>query len=343
MTRYWSKALSYREWKTCAWVLVILIVALIETPIMDIVSKLNLVKQLAAEGMLAGSGLERWFENLLVDDSSWLRIPLFLIAMLVTYQFYDIRREGTGDLLASMPFTRRQVVFTKWATGMKVIAAPYLVSYLLISVFYWLHRDLITASYWLVPQWALLHFLFLSCFYSFMFFVQTVMGQTGTAMVVGAICTVIPWYLLTAVPNVLRELFGLSYMGMIEQLGEYTVWPRWIEARIEYLPPDWTAYQYIYTHFWLKVLAMIAVTIGFYWLADRAYANNPLEKNGQLLMFRFLEPVLIWGFAICLGVLMAILIGLSYETGRLGLALCLTAGTALGYWLANRVVIYYQR
>lgn len=343
MTRYWSKALFYKEWKTCAWFLIILTVVSIEAPLTDMISDLVLIKRLAAEGMLAGSGMDQWFGSALVDDSSWLRIPLFIIAILVTYQFRDIRREATGDLLASMPFTRCQVIFTKWATGMMVIAVPFLVTYLLLSVFYWLNRDWIATSYWLLPQWALLYFLFLSCFYGFMFFVQTVMGQSGTATVIGAICTVIPWYLLTGIPRLLRELLGLSYMGVIEELGWYTVWPRWIEARMEYLPPDWTAYHYIYTHFGLKVLTMAAVIVVFYWLAERAYAHNPLERNGQLLMFRFLEPVLVWGFAICSGMLIAIILGLGYSFGRLGVALCLAAGTAFGYWMARRVVLYYQR
>jgi ABC-type transport system involved in multi-copper enzyme maturation permease subunit len=274
-------------------------------------------------------------------------VALIIVGWLVLYQFRDSRQEAAGDLMASMPFTRRQIIFTKWVTGVMAIAVPFVVIFLLLTVFYWVNTEWISTPFRLLPQWATLYFLFLACFYSFMFFVQTVMGHPGIASVIGVICTMIPWYLLSAIPVILRQLLGLNYgdaalLDGIERLGEYTVWTRWVRPRYEYLFPDWTTHQLIYTHYGLKVISMVAVIVLFYWLAQQAYAKNPLEKNGKLLMFRFLEPVLIWGFAVCLGMLIVFLFGLGYGSGFFGLVLYLVAGTAIGYWLAKKAVLYYQ-
>lgn len=340
MTKYWSKAVFYREWQLCIWIGTLLSGSLIYNPLTEMISHLNHLKYLVQTGEPAAAGVGQWFGDLLVwSDTRSLLFLLFQVLLLVIIQFHDLRREPTGDLLASLPFTRRQLVFTKWATGMLTIAVPFLLIYLLLSLFYWLQRDWIIDSYWLIPQWTLLHWMFLACFYSFLFLVQALMGQHVAAGIIGMICTMIPWYLLTTVPVVFRELLGLETLDRLRDLSRYTVWNLVLNARAEYLPPDWTTYQFIYTHFWFRILGMLVVIAGLYRLAEWAYGRNPLERNGQLLMFPFLEPVLIWGFAVCFGLLATLVFGLGYDTGFLVLA----AGTALGYWLAKKVVLHYQR
>ena len=60
-------------------------------------------------------------------------------------------------------------------------------------------------------------------------------------------------------------------------------------------------------------------------------------------MFPFLEPVLIYGFAVCLGILLALLFCLGYgESSVLVMDAFLIGGFAGGWWLAKRVVTYYQ-
>lgn len=349
MAKYWSKSLFYNERRNGFWASAFLTGLLVKTPLIDMISNLNHLKDAYERGLLTGSDWGRWFGEMLLVGNGGLLIPAALIVgLLVVYQFHANRQEATGDLLASMPFTRRQIIFTKWVTGVMAIAVPFVVIFLLLTLFYWVNTDWITTPYRLVPQWAALYFLFLVSFYSFMFFVQTVMGHPGMAAVIGVICTMIPWYLLSAIPVILRQLLGLNYgdaalLDGIEHLGEYAVWTRWVRARYEYLPPDWTAYQLVYTNYGLKIIGMVAVIVLFYWLAERAYAKNSLEKNGKLLMFRFLEPVLIWGFAICLGILIVFLFGLGFSSGSLGVAFYLALGTAIGYWLAKKAVLYYQR
>lgn len=347
MARYWSKALFYKDFKTCLWVMAGLTVLLVIHPLTSIISELNRIKgikEILLINEIAPADWGDWFGHVLVAEGSrWLLILLFVVLGLVQCQFHDLRREAIGDWLAGMPFTRRQLIFTQWVMGVLAIAVPFLVIFVLLSVFYLVQREWITTSYWLIPQWALLHGLFFACFYSFLFFVQSVMGHHVAAGIVGTICTMVPWYLCVTVPVVLEKLFGLSSLSSIQDIGELLFWPHWLEGRSEYLPPDWTNFRYIYTHYWLKVLIMGAILIGFYWLAERAYARNPLEKNGQLLMFGFLEPVLIWGFALCFGLLISLMTGLGFNGDSATLVLGLAAGMAAGYWMAKKVVSYYQR
>lgn len=346
MQKYWSKALFYKEGKNCLVALAAMLAVLVIHPLTALISRLNLFKAMAAKDILPQVRWGDWFGDILVSLSGrWLVILVFIVAWLVVSQFQDLRREATGDWLAGMPFTRRQMLGTKWLAGLMAIAVPFLAIFLLLSGFYWVQRDWIATSYGLIPQWALLHCLFLACLYSFLFFVQAVMGHPGAAGAVGLICTLVPWYLTQTIPGVVGGIIGPHDLltGMAEA-GGYLMWPRWLEARYQFLPEGHpVGYQVIYTHYGIKGLVMAAVIIGFYALAQWAYARNSLEKNGQLLMFRFLEPVLIWGFALCFGLLVSVVFGLGFSGGASVLVLGLAAGPAAGYWLAKKAVGYYQK
>src|SRR5690554_6124001 len=115
MAKYWSKALSYKE-RMAAWAgSAFLTGLLVKTPLTDMISNLNHLKDAYERGLLTGSDWGRWFgEMLLLGNGGMLIVALIIVGWLVMYQFRDNRQEATGDLLASMPFTRRQIIFTKW-------------------------------------------------------------------------------------------------------------------------------------------------------------------------------------------------------------------------------------
>lgn len=347
MAKFWSKGLFYKEWKIASWMSVFLTGLLLIHPVFNIINRLALLKEELAQGVGEVELWGDWFGDYLIMENTWLIAGLFITVALITFLFSHDRQSQTGDLLASMPFTRQQVIGTKWLSGALAIAIPFGIVFLLLTVVYWVNKGVITASYSLIVQWVLLGYLFLLAFYSFLFFVQTVMGHHLLASIVGAICTLVPWYLVSGIPIFLNNIFDLSATHPIIQImhmaQRYTWWPDLMKGSIEYLPPDWNTYYCFYTHYGLRVALLLFLTAVFCILAQRAFVKNSFERNGQLLMFQFLEPVLIWGFAVCFGLLIVLFFGLGFNSGALILSIYLAVGTAVGYWIAKKTVHYYQR
>lgn len=347
MAKYWSRALFYKEWKSAYWISIFLTGLLLINPVFDIMASFSMIKRDVESGILAYPQFSDWFINILFTSNWWLKGYLVITVVLVLFLFNDDRQDATGNLLASMPFSRRQVIGTKWLTGALAVALPFGLVFFLLSVFYWVNIDWIDTPYGLLIQWAFLGLLFLLAFYTFLFFVQTVMGYPIAAGIIGAICSLVPWFFTAAAPPVIRELLNLAHdspvLKVINKIHYYTWWPRIMEARMEYLPPNWDRGYYIYTHYGIKVVLLVLLIVVFYALAQLAFAKNSLEKNGQLLMFPFLEPVLIWGFAVCFALLLTGGLGLGYGAKPVPLSVHLVLWTAVGCWIAKRAVLHYQR
>jgi ABC-type transport system involved in multi-copper enzyme maturation permease subunit len=347
MVQYFSKALFYKEWKNIRWITIFMTLSLIFFKINPIMAKVDLLKKGRAT-ILSIYGGEHWFNFALLGGENVLFVLAFfvLVIALVLISFQGERQGGTADLLVSMPFTRRQQIFTKWVAGVLALAISFAVALLFLTAFYQFNTRWIIDPYWIIPQWVLLHFLFYLSVFSFLLFVQTVMGQNLAAGVVGVISMMVPWYLLSVIPYYLQVHFNWSYREPVIQtmssLSGYVFWFELIDARY-----DWASHiipYYFYSNFWGKVILMLALIAIFYLLAEKAFRRNALEKNGQLLMFGFLEPVLIWGFALCLGLLFGLFFGRGYSDGSImAVDVFLVGGTILGYWLAKKTVLFYQR
>lgn len=347
MEKFWSRALFYKEWKTASWFAILLTGILIKTPVYDIMAYLNRMKNDVAEGFLVLDQVKGWLTWMLIQEVAWVPTGLIIAFALVVYLFGHNRQWNTGDLIASMPFSRQQIIATKWLTGALALAIPFITAFLLLSWFYLVNREWMNTSYMVIPQWALLAFFFVLTFYTFLFFVQTVMGHNVIAGVVGAICTMVPFFILESGTRLSREIFSLDYgnsfLTFMGNISRYTFWPMLIAGRVDYAGPNWEHHYYFYPHYGFRIGIMFLAIVALYFLAQLAYANNPLERNGHLLMFGFLEPVLIWGFALCLGLLGAEFFGLGNSVGPGLTVFILTLGFIIGFWSARKTVNHYER
>lgn len=348
MGNIWSKALFYKEWKNAFGLAVFMTISLILVKVYPLLSELVRLKSLIAKGHLAEQQLYQWFGNMLVGGAGDITVGMsIIITITVVYLFSHERQGATADLLASMPFSKKQIIGTKWLVGILTITIPFVIVFFLISGFYWANVSWINTAYGIVPQWTLINLVVLLTLYSFLFFVQTLMGQNIVAGIIGFICTMIPWYLISASYFVLGEILGLgrdnAFFNKMMEFGGYTIWFQWADATwVSDSTLGWEKYYYTYSQYGLKIGLMLLGIAGLYVLSQRYFARNPLEKNGQLLMFRSLEPVLIWGFAICLGFLGVTLFGMGYGSGRLLMSIYLAIGIVIGYFIARTTVSYYQ-
>ncbi len=343
MTRFWSKALFYKEKKTAAGVIGAFTAVLIMLKVYPQISYLNNAKETGSTDKLI-SVWYHWFEKTLLGDYETV-VPFVLlgIVFLVVALFGHDRQDSTGDLFGSLPFSKRQIITTKWLTGALIIIVPFLVVFIALSLFYGTNSHWIITPYSSIPLWTLLNLAMALTVFSFLFMVQTLMGNNTFGGIVGAICIVTPWYILMSGAQTLGKFlngYQSPVVQAMEKLASRTIIWQVLEPGITSgsLMATPVRYYYYYPDFALRLGILLAMIGLFFWVSLKAYQANPLEKNGELLMFSFLEPVLIWGFAICLGLFFPNIFGWRYETNNLIFTAYITLGTALGYFIARGAV-----
>ena len=221
--------------------------------------------------------------------------------------------------------------------GAVAVAAPFLLTFIILSIFYWSNSAWIHTPYKVIPIWISINLFVYLTVYSFLFLVQTLMGQSTYSGIVGVICLFIPWYLLAGTTFIMESILRIPYMSIVDGLAYYSlIWvllyPKVADGATIGIPIN----HYYYPHLAIKLVTLLVLVIGFYWIAERAFLANRVEKNGHLLMFSYLESVFIWGFAFCLGLLVPGIFGLGKEPFTTLLFLAL--GMVVGYFLAKGAV-----
>lgn len=274
---------------------------------------------------------------------------LILIIALVFLLFYQDRQGATAALLNSMPFTKEQMFWVKWLTGAGAIVGALLLCSLLLTGFYFANRSwMFAAPYRVILSWTILYLAYGLAAFSFLVFVQSLMGQSLVAAVVGPIASMVPWFFFSGVQSLIRAQFRLPYtensavLNWFDRAADAVVWPNLLSPQFHTQPNG--VYYVTYQNLPGRILIFLAIIVICVWLSRIAYRQNAIEKNGQLLMFDFLEPFLVYGFAVCFGMLSGLVFGLGFsEGGVLVMDVFLIGGFLSGLLLAKRVVGYYRR
>ncbi|WP_027625070.1 ABC-2 transporter permease [Clostridium lundense] len=77
-----------------------------------------------------------WFNNSLNEFDPWIFGVIALTIVLAIILFQSERNSSTYSLIASMPFKRSEVIKTKWLTGILAITLPFIITFVVISIFY---------------------------------------------------------------------------------------------------------------------------------------------------------------------------------------------------------------
>jgi hypothetical protein len=346
MRQLFSKALFYKEWKNARWGFAFLTLFLLLSRLFDALQRLSYLKEVAKRGDLVVANNAYWFQSSLYGDDG-VFVLLFILTTAITYLlFYQDRQGATASLMGSMPFTKEQAYDVKWFTGAGVIVGAFLVNGLLLTGFYFANRSWMFATpYQVIPTWTALYLAFTLAAFSFLFFVQCAMGHGLAAAVVGPITSLVPWFVFYGLRDIALHQFQTSFDSVLIKglwrAASVVAWPDLLST--SYVQSLSGIYYPSYDNIPTRVLVFLAVTLISFLLGRAAYKRNAVEKFGELLMFPFLEPVLIYGFAVCLGILLALLFGLGLgENSVLVMDAFLLGGFVGGWFLAKRVVAYYQ-
>lgn len=266
----------------------------------------------------AGNPIHRIYENGIheVAGRYWLLLAAFVLALV---QLGVERRNGSQELLFSLPYTRGQIFLAKWLLGASLFGGSLLLN-TVIDAFV---VAISSASNYLRVDYFV---------FQFGYSLLVVLAGYSCALLIGALTgsvasqTILTW-VLVALPIVFVELldFSLQAHGIyMPRQGGYdsyspVMWGDMLRAWFNFF--NYASAQYPDIT-WTNALSLLAITIVSFAGGLFAYSRNLTENNGKLMIFKRGEIVLRFGFVLCV----------SMVAGLLGTELFrLNAGERLGY------------
>jgi ABC-type transport system involved in multi-copper enzyme maturation permease subunit len=311
MNKIINKALFYKEWINVRWVTLITIVILIYFKVYGIVSELNLNESYVKQ--YGKVWTDRWFNNGLYIKSNYYVIMTFIIIILAVILFMGEKTSETQGFVASMPFTRKEIILNKWIVGVISILISFVVTYLLLSLLYVVNITSLNTSlnpYSDIVRWFFMDTFQYICIFTFIMLAQGVMGNSIVSGILGGIIIEVP-YAITAI--VQQMFFNRSsiFVDKIQDwlnIYEYNVASQmWFNTESNSGKDTYRTFYYY--NFGLKLLIFLILTSLFLYLAYVSYKKRNLEYNLRIIAFKNLEPVFILGFAVCLGLLVGVILG----------------------------------
>lgn len=307
-------------------------------------------------------------------------VPILLIGLVITtgVMFIYDRNNHIGKFMSSLPYTRKQYFRIKYLMGVITFTVPLIVFGLVLymirrSHLGWTSRLYQYSSYgelfkaqdgvgvlmlWLVVVW-----LIMLCAYSFLMMIQTLMGKSIVASIVGGIILLVPLFLGIAIPMNFNLLFArnIDYTGGLQKWTQLL--GKWIQLFLLGRPEEkfvgkiyaldqydfithGTRNVYMYDYQWIPLYMAILVVgiIGTALLGHYFIQHNDVEKNGEIVLYSWVGKFLVIGLTVCSLLLFPIIIVIFTGIENRVLTLAIMAiGGMLGYFISTRVIEMNKR
>lgn len=251
-----------------------------------------------------------------VTGRMWLLLAVFVLALV---QLGVERRNGSQELLFSMPYPRSRIFLSKWLLGAMLVAGSLLLN-TLIDAFVLVVSPasaFFRADYYAVEfGYSLLVIL---AGYTSVLLVGTVTGSVASQTVLTWMLAAFPIAFI-ALLDISLQVQGIYITRHRDTANSYT--PLWGDRVQEwfnfagYVSADYMAIT------WAKTLFMLALLVVTFALGMLAYSRNRTENNGKLMLFKSGETVMRFGIVLCVAMM----------AGMLGSELLRhSAGERLGY------------
>ena len=247
-------------------------------------------------------------------------IPIIIVMSMMLFQ--NDRREGVGMFISSLPFTKKEQFKVKWFVGVLAFTIPFLIgTALTISMHQvnigWIQKWYSSFGYeglaaydrvGLVIGILVQSYLFIVAFFSVLMLMQSLIGNTIAASIMGAIIVAVPWFILEAGGSTLSRILDTSRWRITNNraanLYYFITPPRDHFTMIEFgqsqlhINPVISTENYMMTLIVLIIMSLIAS-----FAAIMFYEKNETSRNGYLLIFPWMRPILVLGVALCSGLL----------------------------------------
>lgn len=340
MNKIINKALFYKEWINVRWLTILTIIILLLFKVYGVISLLK-----NNTGILNNS----WFNNGLYEVDIYYFVMVLVVIALAIILFKGEKTSETQGFIASMPFTRKEIIFNKWFVGVVSIITSFVVIYIILSLIYVTninHLNTTLNPYLDIVKWLFIDVIMYICIFTFMILIQAVMGNGIVAGIVGGIILSVPFFVVMVVQSlegIYIRSFQHMYILQYKILGWFNIYSynvpyvAWVNPSVN---TSRGAYRNIYyVNYKSKVLVLLILICLFLYLSYIAYKKRNLEYNLRLIVFDNLKPVFMWGFAICLGILIGYIFEDNGGLNRLReLGFVTLIFTIFGYFIAQLLV-----
>lgn len=223
---------------------------------------------------------------LATGSSTTEMVAMMVVIMLAALMLAGERGSGL-NYLVSTPVSRRQIITAKYIVGSLGILAIML----FVTLFLLVDGQLLPAQYSAqeVIQWAVLTTAALLCLFSLALLIATFSGGILSSVLFTAIIMGLPWMLLGISLATFRQFYAVS--AALELKARYIVTYLFIP---DYITRDgryiWSgnSSQFIdrvIPDYPLEITLLLLASFLFFWLAIKVFEKNPLERQGELLLF----------------------------------------------------------
>lgn len=211
-----------------------------------------------------------------------------IIAVIVLAALMLAGERGNGlNYLVSTPVSRRQIITAKYIVGSLGILAIML----FISLFLIVAGQVLPAQYIAqeVIQWGALTTTALLCLFSLALLVASFSGGILSSVIFAHIIIGLPWMLVSLILQIFRQFCQVS--SALEVKARYIVTYLFIP---DYITRDgryiWSGnnsqfIDRVVPDYPLEITLLLLAAFLFFWLAIRIFEKNPLERQGELLLF----------------------------------------------------------
>ncbi|MBU3128755.1 ABC transporter permease subunit [Clostridium tagluense] len=342
MSKTINKALFYKEWINVKWVTLLTIVILLFYKVHGVISALNENKF-----TMKRSGYEctSWFNNgLYMRKDSYFFIMIFVVMLLAVILFIGEKNSETQGFIASMPFTRKEIILNKWIVGVLSLLISFVVTYIFLSLFYLANikgLDTTLNPYSDIVKWLFMDTFQYICIFTFMLLAQSVMGNSIVAGIVGAIIPILPYFIIRLVRILITTHYGfIQYIVMI--CNKIEDWLNIYSYNLTY--QNWSITEtntswFSYTNYKLKLLILFILTCLFLYLSYVSYKKRNLEYNLRLIVFKNLNPIFICCVSVCSG----LLAGYTLGSERLSsFTIWAATFTIIGYFISKVLLKFFS-
>ena len=341
MNKTFNKALFYKEWINVKWVTLLTFITVLFFKTYGLITLLNENKFTMKR---SGYAITRWFNNgLYMQQNSYLFIMIFIVILLSIILFIGEKTSETQGFIASMPFTKKEIILNKWIVGVLSLLISFVATYIFLSLFYVAnisHLNTTLNPYSDIVRWFFMDTLQYICIFTFMLLAQTVMGNSIVTSIVGGIIPILPYFIIRVIRILITTRYGflqyiISFCNKIEDwLNIYSYnlsYQKWVVTEPN---ASWFSYK----NYKSKLLVLFILTCLFLYLAYVAYKKANLEYNLRLIVFKNLEPIFIGMTSICSGLFAGYILGVRGLLGAESLSvfwICFVIFTIIGYFISK--------
>ncbi|WP_088102441.1 ABC transporter permease subunit [Halalkalibacter urbisdiaboli] len=212
-----------------------------------------------------------------------------IFIVLLAVQFIGTERNTRKhDFSFALPFSRRSMLFTKWALG-----AGFITVFMFVFSFiaFWLIRSSEFSAHlegYNLLSFVLLPWLGYLATYTFALFIGTITGEMISQIALTFIFIVFPFGIFVLI-NHFTDLHFRSYIHP-PNIFELLIWPLYVIK--PYTEQDLATW-------WIPALAIIILILLSQWL----YERNDSEYNGEFLIFKQLQAFFRFGILTCFALL----------------------------------------